>query len=129
MYRRSMTDSFLKLSSNCSLSLRVRSILMLFLMPPMTSIFHTQLRGPRPCTLMLTPAVLTNVRSEGKCKIIYTVFTFNKILETVWLNFKPYIPFKTIWELADFICSSLTLYRTDCTRIKQVPLRRKIIKL
>ena len=69
-----MTDSFLKLSSSCSLSLSVSSILMLFLMPPITSMFHTQLRGPSPWTLMWTPAVLTNVRSE-KREILQIIFS------------------------------------------------------
>ena len=71
-----MTDSFLKLSSSCSLSLSVSSILMLFLMPPITSMFHTQLRGPSPWTLMWTPAVLTNVRSE-KREILQIIFFHN----------------------------------------------------
>ena len=40
-----------------------------------------------------------------------------------------YIPFKTIWEFADFICSSLTLYNTDWTRIEQEPLGRELRRL
>ena len=123
-----MTDSFLKLSSSCSLSLSVSSILMLFLMPPITSMFHTQLRGPSPWTLMWTPAVLTNVRSE-KREILQIIFFHNvrsdkrrRFSFTVILS---YIPFKTILEFADFICSSLTLYNTDWTRIKQEPLEEK----
>ena len=44
----------------------------------------------------------------------------------VLIKVKTYIPFKTIWEFADFICSSLTLYRTDWTRIKQEPLKNEL---
>ena len=78
IYRRSMIDSFLKLSSSCSLSLRVSSILILFLIPPITSMFHTQLRGPRPWTLIWTPAVLTNVRSERKNNVVKIILMNQK---------------------------------------------------
>ena len=83
IYRRSMTDSFLKLSSSCSLSLRVSSILILFLIPPITSMFHTQLRGPRPWTLICTPAVLTNVRSERKNNVV-KIILMNQKCQIIW---------------------------------------------
>ena len=135
IYRRSMIDSFLKLSSSCSLSLRVSSILILFLIPPITSMFHTQLRGPRPWTLIWTPAVLTNVRSERKNNVVKIILMNQKCQiwekKIIFRNFSLkilYIPFRTICAFAFFICSSLTLYRTDCTRIKQEPLEKLINK-